>query len=268
MFGKAVVTGGASGLGRAYCEELAKARARILIGDVDEVGAAETVRRVEALGGQARAMRCDVGDHAQIKALEAAADDWFGLPDLVINNAGLGIVGPIGEVSLEDWRTVMDVNLWGVIYGCRTFAPRMQKARHGALINIASAAGLLSPPGMGPYNVTKAAVVGFSETLHAELKPDGVAVTVVCPTFFRTNIMHSGKGVTPPAEDMELVGRLMDRSKIQAPDVARLSLKAAKKGQLYCVPMRDGRMAWRAKRLRPDTFYSAVSRAFARRKRR
>ena len=125
------------------------------------------------------------------EALAAEADRAFGGTDLVVNNAGVAVGGPVGAVPLDDWKWIFGVNLWGVIYGCHVFVPRFKAQGHGHVINVASAAGLLSAPEMGPYNVTKAGVVALSETLAAELSGTGVGVTVLCPTFFRTNILAS-----------------------------------------------------------------------------
>src|SRR6185312_10510780 len=114
---------------------------------------------------------------------------------LVINNAGVAVGGRVGEVALDDWRWIMGVNLWGVIHGCHVFATQLRAQGSGHILNVASAAGLLAPPGMAPYNVTKAAVVALSETLRGELRDAGVGVTVLCPTFFRTNIAASSRAV-------------------------------------------------------------------------
>jgi len=255
---RVVVTGAGSGLGRAFCDALARPGAHVIVSDIDPKGAEETAARVRAAGAQATVQLCDVRDHQAIEDLSALADDVMGGTDLVINNAGVGVAGPIGQVSLEDWRWVMDINLWGVIYGCRTFIPKMVAQGQGAVINVASAAGLLSAPGMAPYNVTKHGVVGLSETLHAELKKQGVHVSVLCPTFFKTNIFDSGRGPTDPAQ--EAIGRrAAERSKIQAPGVAAASLDCVTRNQLYCVPMPDGLMFWRIKRLAPNLYYTLLN---------
>ena len=162
---RAVVTGAGSGLGRAFCHELRKRGARLICADIDEAAAQKTAAEV---GGTA--VRCDVAKIEDVEALAAAADRALGGVDLVINNAGVAVAGHVGDVSLDDWRWIMGVNLWGVIYGCHVFAPRLRKQGRGHILNVASAAGLLAPPGMAPYNVTKAAVVALSETLCAELK--------------------------------------------------------------------------------------------------
>jgi len=171
---RAVVTGAGSGLGRAFCLELKKRGARLVCADIDEAAAQRTASEV---GGTA--VRCDVARIEDVEALAAAAERALGGVDLVVNNAGVAVAGPVGEVPLDDWRWIMGVNLWGVIYGCHVFAPRLKKQGRGHIINVASAAGLLAPPGMAPYNVTKAAVVALSETMSAELKQTGVGVTVL-----------------------------------------------------------------------------------------
>lgn len=256
----AVVTGGASGLGRAFCEQLGNAGARVLIADIDRDGAMGTAARVRELGGEARVEVTDVRDPSQIERLAGIADDWLGRTDLLINNAGVAVSGPIGDVSLEDWKWQIDINLWGVIYGCHYWVPRMRERGHGHILNIASAAGLLSPPQLGAYNVAKSGVVALSETLYAEVKKAGVKVTVVCPSFFRTNIALSGRGIVDEkARRMTL--RLMEKSKVQAPDVARAALDACYRGRLYCVPMRDAQVMWRMKRMLTGRFYDFLARA-------
>jgi NAD(P)-dependent dehydrogenase (short-subunit alcohol dehydrogenase family) len=260
---RAVVTGAGSGLGRAFCLELARRKARILAADIDLASAEETARLVRAAGGEAVTHRCDVAVAEEVEGLAEAVDRAYGGADLVVNNAGVGVGGPVGKVPLEDWRWIMGVNLWGVIYGCHTFVPRFKERGSGHVINVASAAGLLSAPEMAPYNVTKSGVVALSETLAAELAGTGVGVTVLCPTFFKTNIARSGRTHNERGgpEDIE---KMMDRATVQAPDVARFALETADAGGLYALPHRDGRWMWRLKRLVPETFQSVlVPRSFA-----
>jgi NAD(P)-dependent dehydrogenase (short-subunit alcohol dehydrogenase family) len=253
---RAVVTGAGSGLGRAFCVELAGRGARIVAADIDLASAEETARLVAGAGGEALARRADVALVDDVEALAAEADRAFGGADLVVNNAGVAVGGQVGTVPLDDWKWIVGVNLWGVIYGCHVFLPRFKARGSGHVINVASAAGLLSAPEMGPYNVTKAGVVALSETLAAELAGTGVGVTVLCPTFFRTNIARSGRDHT--ARGMKAIDKLMDRARIQAPDVARIALAAADHGDLYALPHADGRWMWRAKRLAPGVFQKTL----------
>lgn len=247
---RAVVTGAGSGLGRAFCLQLAKRGARIVLGDVDVAGAEETARLVRAAGGEAVVQRCDVRAYADVEELAEVAQRTYGGADLVINNAGVAVGGPIGEVKPEDWKWVMDINVLGVAHGLEAFVPRLKKQGSGYIINVASAAGLISSANLAPYNASKAAVVAISETLAAELRGSGVNVTVLCPTFFKTNIFKSARNSSDSGIN-SLVEKLMERAPIQADDVARIALEHVEKNTLFCVPMADGRLLWRVKRMRP-----------------
>lgn len=254
----AVVTGGASGLGRAFCERLGYAKARVLVADINREGADQTARLVQAAGGHARVEVVDVREAEQVEHLAQVADSWFGHTDLLVNNAGVAVAGNLGEIKLEDWKWQIDINLYGVIHGCHAWVPRMKKAGRGHILNVGSAAGLLSAPGMSPYNTTKAAVIALSETLHAEVRSAGIKVTVVCPSFFRTGIADNSRGELD--EKMRaLVGKLMDKNPVQAPDVARIALEACAKGRLYSLPMREIYLPWLLKRTLPNSFYGLLS---------
>jgi len=135
----------------------------------------------------------------------------------------------------------------------------MRAQGRGYILNVASAAGLLAPPGTSAYNVTKAGVVSLSETLYAEYKLEGIRVAVLCPTFFRTNIIGAIRGSTTEKEDARVI-RWMERSKVQAPHVAKAAIDSVRDGKLYVQPMREGRRAWRLKRAAPQRFYDSLSR--------
>jgi NAD(P)-dependent dehydrogenase (short-subunit alcohol dehydrogenase family) len=248
---RAVVTGAGSGLGRALCQELARRGARVLASDIDVEGAVGTVA---ALGsGAAHAVRCDVTKLSEVEQLAIEAERVLGGVDLIVNNAGVAVGGPVGEVPIESWRWIVDVNLWGVIHGCHVFVPRLRRQGSGHVLNVASAAGLLSSPNLGPYNATKAAVVALSETLYGELAAEGVGVSVLCPTFFQTNIADAARVYADP-EMMDTVRELMTSAKLQADGVARAALDGVARGDLYIVPHADGRWMWRFKRLSPSAF--------------
>jgi NAD(P)-dependent dehydrogenase (short-subunit alcohol dehydrogenase family) len=254
---RAVITGAGSGLGRALTLELAKRRARILVADINETGAEKTVRLAVQAGAEAHATRCDVSKSEEVMALLATADRTLGGVDLLVNNAGVAAGGPVGVIPLADWEWLMGINLWGVIYGCHTFVPRFKEQRGGHILNVASAAGILSAPLMAPYNVTKAGVIALSETLRAELDEEGISVTVLCPTFFRTNINVSAR--SHGDVDPSFVDRLMDRAKVQADGVARIAIDAVDAGRLYALPHQDGRFVWWFKRAAPELFYKQLS---------
>lgn len=253
---RVVITGAGGGLGRALALELAGRRGRIVAADIDLAAAEATAAAVRAAGGEARAVVCDVADRAQVDQLPAVADDAYGGADLIVNNAGVAVAGPMEDVSQADWDWIMGINLWGVIHGCRAFIPRFKAQGSGAILNVASAAGLLNMPEMAPYNVTKAGVVALSETLCAELASHKIGVTVLCPTFFQTNIVKSGRNTRP--DQTKFAEKLMARAKIQADGVARHALAAVDAGELFALPHSDGAWLWRLKRLVPDRFYRTI----------
>jgi len=259
-----VLTGAASGLGRAIAYELASRGARLVLADVDEVGLAETARQVEQRGGTAKAVRCDVSKLDDMRRLHAEATGWLGDVDLLVNNAGVAVGGPVGEIPLEDWAWITGINQWGVVYGCHLFLPAMKKRGAGHVLNVASIAAFACGGEMGPYNVTKAAVVALSETLASELAGSGVGVTVLCPYFFTTNIARSarssGAGVSP-----DVVEREMKKTPVQADEVARRALAGCQRGALYVFPHREARAIAALKRMLPQTFLTKLSPAAARR---
>jgi len=259
---RAVVTGASGGLGRAFALQLAKHRGSILCADIDEAGGRETALQVERAGGIAHFRKCDVRKADEVLALVDAGKDALGGVDLIINNAGVAVAGNVGDVKLEDWAWQVDINLWGVIYGCHAFMPYFRSMGRGHVINVASLAGLIHVPGMGPYNVTKAAVVALSETLAGEVVGSDIGVTVLCPSFFETNIVRSSR--RSGSIDTTAAEKMMKRSRVQADDVARIALRAAQKNELYALPHIEGRAMWGMKRLAPRLFYGPLAKLGAR----
>jgi short-subunit dehydrogenase len=255
----AVITGAASGFGRALALVLAGRGAGLVLGDLDGAGLNETADLAKARG--ARSVKCLVCDVTRVESVQALAAACDAAIDLVVNNAGVSSGGAVGEAPLEDWRWTIEVNLFGVIHGCHVFTPILRAQGHGYFLNVASAAGLLSAPNMGAYNVSKAGVVSLSETLAAELEGSGVGVTVLCPTFFQTNIAKNGRFTD--AKTHAKAQQLVAEGK-NAEDVARAALASCEGGHLYSVPMADGRMFWRLKRLAPES-YRRLSTKVARR---
>lgn len=219
--------------------------------DIRLEAAQQTVALIEARGGKALAVTCDVGDLAAVERLAEQAETFLGgAASVVINNAGIGIGGQnIGQVTIQDWRFTMNVNLWGVIHGCHAFAPRLRASRQrGGIINVGSTASFAAAPSMGPYNVTKAAVLVLTETLSAELAGTGIAVTALCPTFVKTNIVKDGRIAGGGAD---FAAKLIEWTGVSPEGVARKTLDALDRNQLYVLPQIEARMIWRAKRLTP-----------------
>ncbi len=252
---RAVVTGAGSGLGRALSLELGRRQGRVVVSDVNRESAEETAELVRNEGGEARVVLCDVTKPEEVERLAQETEAVLSVVDLVVNNAGVASAGAIGEMALADWKFVLDVNLWGVIHGCHAFVPRLRKQGAGHILNIASAAGLVSAPYMAPYNASKAAVVALSETLYVELQPAGIGVTVACPMFFRTNIASSAKVTSGTVAGLgEMARKLVDGSKVEPAEVAQKLLKSVEQGEFYSLPIASGNWLWKLKRLAPESF--------------
>ncbi len=257
----AVVTGAGSGIGAAFAVELGRRGGAVVCSDIDEAAAQQTVGTIAERGGKAVAIRCDVSRFDDVCALAEQSHSWFGgPPTLVINNAGVGAGGAdIGDAPLDDWVWTLGVNLWGPIHGCHVFAPILREAAPThvprGIVNVASAAAFAAAPGMAPYNVSKAGVLALSETLAAELSGTAVKVTVLCPTFVKTNIVESGR---ISAESSELAARLMRWTGFSPTKVARICLDAHDRGELYCMPQLDAKIGWNIKRLAPQAYTRAV----------
>lgn len=191
----AFVTGGASGLGLAMARSFLARGARVMLADRDEEGLNRAVAELSKDSNEIASVVCDVADVEQVKAAAQATIDHFGKVHIVANNAGVGLGGQPGEIAIEDWRWIVDINLMGVVYGVEIFTPLIQSHGEGGhFINTASMAGHVAPGTMGPYNATKYAVVGYSEGLKNELMPHKIGVSVLCPGWVNTNIHTTGFG--------------------------------------------------------------------------
>lgn len=186
-----VVTGAASGIGRAIALAFARGGAGLFVCDIaaSDLPSLEA-ELVSAGASSAQGFVVDVGSRAEVaRFCEQVCSD--GAPDVLVNNAGVGLAGGVLDTSLEDWEWILNVNLWGVVHGCHFFAPRMAERGRGQIVNIASAAGYYNSEAMAAYGTTKYAVIGLSEALRAELAPRGVGVSVICPGFINTPIVRS-----------------------------------------------------------------------------
>ncbi|MFM7144489.1 MAG: SDR family NAD(P)-dependent oxidoreductase [Alphaproteobacteria bacterium] len=198
----AVVTGAASGIGRATASLFARSGMKLALADVERVALEETAHELAALGARVVAVPTDVSREEYVARLAAATLDAFGSVHVVFNNAGVALSGPAWEASAEDWRWVLGVNLGGVVHGVRAFVPiLLRQGGFGHVVNTASMSGLVTLPSMGVYNASKHAVVAFSETLHHDLAARGstIRVSVVCPGYVATRIMDSARNRPGPA---------------------------------------------------------------------
>ncbi|MCH7958865.1 MAG: SDR family NAD(P)-dependent oxidoreductase [Candidatus Hydrogenedentes bacterium] len=245
----AVITGGASGIGRAMAERFAEEGMKIVIADVEAKALAQAESEMRADGAEVLAVQVDVSKPDEVDALAAKTVEAYGTAHLLCNNAGVGAGGPSWEISLEDWEWVLGVNLWGVIYGIRAFVPIMLKnGDSGHIVNTASMAGLTTTAGMAPYNVSKHGVVTLSEALHHELRQVGsqIGVSVLCPGWVDTKINQSDRN-RPGGEVVE--GDLNEDTKefraavtealkrgLAPRDVAELVLRSVIDDSFYILP--------------------------------
>lgn len=257
-FRRAWITGGASGLGKQLCLELAQDGWIIGLCDINAEALQQTAHEITAAGGKPIPFVFDTSDHiAYEQAIQQFLRQTGGGLDIIINNAGVGDGCPFEDYSIENWQWMVGINQMGVIYGCKLCVPVMKQQQAGHIINIASAAAFVNPPGMTAYNVTKAAVLSLSETLRIELAPNNIGVSVVMPTFFKTNIMQFSRG---PEDGRKVATQLMQQSPVSANDVAQYVLKQTGKGNFRIILPFQARFLHTVKRLFPALFYRLLTR--------
>jgi NAD(P)-dependent dehydrogenase (short-subunit alcohol dehydrogenase family) len=190
----AFVTGGASGIGLALGRAFAEAGMKVMLADVEADALAAAVKSLHNVGPDVRGVVCDVADSSSVEDAANASHEAFGNVHVVCNNAGVAAGGGIDNISLDNWRWVLDVNLMGVLHGIRSFLPHIRAHGEGGhIVNTASMAGMNNGMGLSPYAASKFAVVAMSEGLAAQLKPLGIGVSVLCPSYVRTGIGESGR---------------------------------------------------------------------------
>ncbi len=241
----AVVTGGASGIGRALALLFAREGAHVVVADLDEAGMGETVAGVVQAGRRGLAVKTDVSHLADVQALADRAFAELGAVHVVCNNAGVALWGGLESVSHQDWEWAMGVNLWGVIHGVEAFVPRMVAQKQpGHVVNTASMAGLIASQGLGVYNTTKYAVVGLSETLQKDLRGHDIGVSVLCPMGVNTRIRQSERNRPATLRNqtaaregtaVELIGRYLPPE-----HVAERVLRAIYANRLYVITHEEG----------------------------
>ncbi len=247
-----VITGGASGLGREIAYEAHKRGMKLVLGDVQHDALERTMEDLRSKGASVTGLSCDVRNGAEVQALADAAMEAYGAVHLVFNNAGVGSGGLVWENTEADWEWVLGVNVWGVIHGVRIFTPLMLDCARrdpdyeGHIVNTSSMAGLLCPPVMGVYNVSKHAVVALSETLYHDLNlvDAPIGASVLCPYFVPTGINQSHRNrpddvkMTQAPTASQLASQAMtDKAvmsgKVTAQDVAEIVFKGISDGQFY-----------------------------------
>lgn len=247
----AVITGGASGIGFATAQALAKEGMKLVLADIEQAALDRAVPEIAALGTECIGVRTDVAKKEDVDALAERAWERFGAVHVIFNNAGVAVAGPIASMRHSDWKWVIDVDLWGVIHGIEAFVPRMiEQGQGGHVLSTASFAGLVPNEGLGVYCVAKYGVVAASEVLYRELSPYNIGVSVLCPMRVETNINNSVRnrqaefgGGEPgnPAGSGDEEGRAQAGRVIAVEDVPPLILKAMRERQLYILPHAESR---------------------------
>ena len=247
----AVITGGASGIGFATARELTGRGARVVLSDIDPTALDDAVEQLRSEGAEAHGVVCDVRKLDQVTHLADEAFRLLGEVNLVFNNAGIAYAGPIAQVTHDDWRWVIDVDLWGPIHGVEAFLPRLLEQggdRHLAFT--ASFAGMVANAGLGPYSVSKFGVVALAEGLARELKAEGIGVSVLCPMIVETNLLANsqrtrsedyGAQTDRPVHESAGPAAATDDSVLNVDDVARLTVDAILANRLYVLPHRASR---------------------------
>lgn len=250
----AVITGAGSGLGRALALGYARAGWQLALGDVDAESVEAVLAEARALGGEGMALACDVRSEADFAAFAGAVQARWGHIDLLVNNAGVGSAGTLAAIELDHWQWQIDINLLGVVRGCRAFLGLLGPGGH--ILNIASFAGLACAPGMVAYNAVKAGVIAISESLRGELDEAGLGVTVACPEFFRSRIVEGSRVADPALRTV--IAKLVSRSRYSAEDVAEDLMRAVARRQFLVITQRHARWLYRLKRYAPNLFFKLM----------
>jgi NAD(P)-dependent dehydrogenase (short-subunit alcohol dehydrogenase family) len=251
-----LITGGASGIGRAVGEELARRGAIVTLADLDAALAEEAAERIRVAGGRAEGAALDVVDAQAVRALMERTAEQHGRLDLVFNNAGIAIGAEIHEYGLDDWYRILDINLRGVIHGVHAAYPLMLRQGSGQIVNTASLAGLIPAVGEAPYAASKFAVVGLTLTLRAEGADLGVKANVVCPGFVDTPILWENSEFRHAealgVRSREQVKELLPVKAMPVEAAAREIVRGIEKNKAIIAPTLHAKVLWTLFRLSPD----------------
>jgi NADP-dependent 3-hydroxy acid dehydrogenase YdfG len=264
-----VITGAASGIGEALARNLAAQGARLLLADVDIGRLDAVVAELRAGGADCLAQPCDVADVAAVQALADTALQAWGGADVVINNAGVGLVAPVQSLALADAHWLMNINFWGVVHGCRAFIPQLQARPGSVIVNISSIFAMVSMPTQSIYNASKAAVRGFSDALREELRASGVRVLCVHPGGIQTRIAQQARlgDISAVADTPQALHAQFDKAaRTTAPQAAQAIVQALQSGRTRLLIGADAKLGDLLYRLWPTRVAPWLS-ALARRMR-
>jgi NAD(P)-dependent dehydrogenase (short-subunit alcohol dehydrogenase family) len=260
----AVITGGAGGIGLATARAFAERGAKVVLADLDEAALQRATETLTGSGAAALGVRTDVTKLDSVRALADATLRRFGAVHIVCNNAGVATFGEISRSTHRDWEFTMNVNFWGVVHGVETFVPiLLEQGAGGHIVNTASMAGLVGMQWLGIYCASKFAVVGLTESLHRELKPQGIGASVLCPMIVATNINENSVRMRPaelrnPGENVILPGAAeMKGGTVQPQDVARRVVRGIDRKDLYILTHPEQRDFLRRRAAKLDAMFEA-----------
>lgn len=257
--GTVLISGAGAGLGEAMARRFAAAGWQVIVADMAEDRARSVA---DSLGERGHALVMDVTDEQAWTKAAAMVAERYGSLEVLINNAGVAVGGTLEETSIEDWRWVMDIDLIGVVLGCKAFAPLMRSQGRGHIVNVASFAGFAAAPGINAYGTAKAAVIAMSEMLRAELDEAGVAVSALCPAFVPTRLTETMRA--PDESYNRRVERWMERSGVKAEHVAEVVYKAIERPRFMLLTHGNTRWAWRIRRWFPEFYFRMLMRGVRR----
>jgi NAD(P)-dependent dehydrogenase (short-subunit alcohol dehydrogenase family) len=264
--GVAVVTGAGSGIGRALAQQLAAAGSALALADVDEAGLLETAQSLEKKSALVTTHSLDVAEEDGVRSLAEDVSKRHGRATLLINNAGVALEGTFEEISLDDFRWLMNINFWGTVYGVKYFLPLLKREKRSHIVDISSVFGLIAPPGQPAYSASKFAVRGFTECLRHELAGTPVRVSCVHPGGIRTAIARHarvGAGVTKTGFEQK-VAKFEKLFRTSAGEAAARILRGVERSEPRILIGSDAYQIDVVQRLRPGTYWKTLGKVFAR----
>lgn len=255
-----LITGAASGLGKAIAALYAQKGWNVIIVDIQDELGKKFVAELTLEGKNAEYHHCDVGHKENFEALYEIIANKYDCLDILVNNAGVASAGTLESTTVEEWNKLLDLDLMSVIYGTQVFLPLLKKSPKAHIVSTASYAGLANMPGMMTYNVAKAGVIAFSETLHGEMSLYNIGVSVACPAFFPTNLVDSMDNASDKTKGF--INKQMQTSGVSANDVALGIFKGITKNEFIIMTHKKSKIQYLVKRLFPGFFMKQKIKVF------
>ena len=260
--GVAVVTGAGSGIGRALAQQLSAVGSALAIADIDEAGLQQTAQSLANKSALVTTHHLDVANEESIKSFAGEVLDRHKRVTLLINNAGVALHGDFEEISLNDFRWLMDINFWGMVYGVKHFLPMLKREQRAHIVNLSSVFGLIAPAGQVPYSASKFAVRGFTEALRHELQGSSIAVSCVHPGGIRTPIVRHARlgAATPAAKREEGIARFERLARTPPEKAAAVILRGVERRSPRILIGADAYVIDTLQRLRPASYWKSLAR--------